>query len=251
MCRPHSVFAVPLQRPARSSSPGVTAGAGPATDARIASIMQRIVGHVFAENAIPDVALGPGRQRADLHQAEFLVPADNRRLGAGGALVAADAGRPGVETGRHAVQHRHLAVEAATIGVVLVDRPAMNRLVLRDRKLRPLQVDDHAIALGDAITQLKRLRKLVAGVEIKDIDPRLDLRQHGDDHAAFRPQAGGHGEAREVGFHRPGENFFRRGPFQGLTLTLQPIEFLRLGDTDGCRLGRCRVRGLSGLPGLA
>ena len=135
VCRPHSVLAVPLQRPARSSSPGVDRpGAGPATDARISLIVQRIVGHVFGQDAVPHVPLRPGGQGADLHQAEFLVPADDRRVGAGGALVAAHAGRPGVETGRHAVQHRHLAVEAASVGIALVDRPAVGRLVLLRRK---------------------------------------------------------------------------------------------------------------------
>src|SRR5919106_726746 len=46
--------------------------ARPAANTRIALIVQWIVGDVLVDDAFPDVFLGPVRERADLHQAEFL-----------------------------------------------------------------------------------------------------------------------------------------------------------------------------------
>src|SRR6476620_8913232 len=49
--------------------------AGPAADARVALIVQRVVRNVFVGDQLPDILLRPVRQRADLHEAELLVPA--------------------------------------------------------------------------------------------------------------------------------------------------------------------------------
>src|SRR5690349_15371818 len=81
------------------------AGAGPATDAGEALVVERIVRDVLVENPLPDVFLRPVRQRADLHQVELLIPLDDRRPSAVGALVATDAAHPGVMLGRRVSQH--------------------------------------------------------------------------------------------------------------------------------------------------
>src|SRR5262245_8389964 len=44
--------------------------AGPAADARVSLVVQRIVRNVVVRDQLPDVLLSPGGQRADLDQAE-------------------------------------------------------------------------------------------------------------------------------------------------------------------------------------
>ena len=65
-------------------------------------------------------------QAADLDQAEFFVPADDRRIGAGGTLIAANPRGPGVEVLGYPLQHAHLPIEAALVGIRLIDRPAVD-----------------------------------------------------------------------------------------------------------------------------
>src|SRR5690242_11443515 len=89
---------------------GDGAGAGPAADAGEALVVERVVRDVLVENPLPDVFLRPIRQRADLHEVELLVPLDDRRPSAVGALVATDAAHPGMVFGRRVAQHLHLAV---------------------------------------------------------------------------------------------------------------------------------------------
>src|SRR6187401_1315419 len=83
-----------------------------AADAGEALVVQRVVGNVVLCDQPPHFLLGPVGQRADLHQAEFLVPADDRRLGPVGALIAADRAGPGVHTDRRRLEHLHFAVQA-------------------------------------------------------------------------------------------------------------------------------------------
>src|SRR5687767_13089542 len=59
---------------------GDGAGARPATNARVALIVERVVRNVVVENELPDVVLGPLQQRVDLHQLELRVPLDDVRL---------------------------------------------------------------------------------------------------------------------------------------------------------------------------
>src|SRR5215204_4853157 len=98
------------------------AGAGPAADAGVALVVQRVVGDVVFGDQGPDVLLGPVGQGADFDQAELFVPADDGGFGPVGALVAADGAGPGVEAldGFHV--HGQLAVGAAAAGVTDVER---------------------------------------------------------------------------------------------------------------------------------
>ncbi len=63
--------------------------AGPAADARIALVVERVVGNILGEDPFPDVAFGGVRQRTDLHEVEFFVPTNNRCLRTVGALIMA------------------------------------------------------------------------------------------------------------------------------------------------------------------
>src|SRR5262249_53728422 len=124
--------------------------ARPATDARKALIVQRVVRNVMVRNQFPDVFLGPIGQRADLHQSELLVPAHDRNARTiAGSLVATNAAHPGAPTDHRLAQDLYLAIAAALVGVCLVKRTAVQRLVLFDGRLGPAHLDLHAIALGD------------------------------------------------------------------------------------------------------
>src|SRR5690606_15004839 len=72
--------------------------ARPATNARIALVVQRIIRNVVLDNELPNFLLCPIRQRADLYQLKLLIPAHNGSLGPVGTLVAANCARPSVHT---------------------------------------------------------------------------------------------------------------------------------------------------------
>ena len=108
--------------------------------------------------------LGPIGERADLHEVELLVPADDRRLRPIRALVAANAAHPRVPSDRRLLQHADFVVEAALGRVGLVDGAAMLRFVFRNRVRRAFVVHHDAVALREAVAQLQRLFELVAGV---------------------------------------------------------------------------------------
>src|SRR5262249_34584441 len=120
--------------------------AGPAADARVALVVQRIVGNVVLADEAPDLLLRPVGQRADLHQAEFLVPGDDRGLGPVGALVPADCAGPGVHADHRLLQHLHLAIEAALIGIGAIEWPAVLLFILLDRRVGLLHFHRDAVA---------------------------------------------------------------------------------------------------------
>ena len=90
-----------------------------------------------------------------------------------------------------------------------------------NRRVRPFVFDLDAVPLFDFFTQLQRFFELVARVEIEHVHPRLDLRDHVNDRAAFRAERRGHGELGEVMLDGPAHNFLRRGRFQLLAFGFQ------------------------------
>src|SRR5262249_51165445 len=91
-----------LLRRARPA-PGALVGPGfdrdgtwPATDARVAVVVQRVVGDVVLEDEVPHVLLRPAHQGVDLDQGELGVPPDDAGLRPVLGLVAANGADPGV-----------------------------------------------------------------------------------------------------------------------------------------------------------
>src|SRR5262245_22457484 len=68
--------------------------AGPATDARIALIVQRIERNFVFHDELPHVALGPVEQWIDLYKAELCIPLHDSRLAAVRRLIAANGADP-------------------------------------------------------------------------------------------------------------------------------------------------------------
>src|SRR5262249_2823329 len=113
--------ALRLRKPAPAAGPLVfTQQHGPRTwpaaYARIALIMQRVIGNVVLRNEGPHFLLRPIGQRADFDEAEFLIPAHDWGSRPVRALVAADGAGPGVHADDCLLEHFHLAIEAALIG---------------------------------------------------------------------------------------------------------------------------------------
>src|SRR6266542_2057767 len=86
--------------------------AGPAANARVALVVQRVVRHVVLHYERPDLFLGPAQQRVDLHQVELRVPLHRAGHRPMDRLVAADRTDPGVEACHRPPQRQHLAVVA-------------------------------------------------------------------------------------------------------------------------------------------
>src|ERR1700750_314022 len=92
---------------ARASAAGL--GARRAADRRIALVVQRVVGQLAFEDPVPDVLLGPERERVVLLDPGALgVVLDQLGGRARVGLLAADAGDPRVRAGQRALQRRDL-----------------------------------------------------------------------------------------------------------------------------------------------
>ena len=214
--RPTAGALVAVVSAIRAGSDGL--GAGPAADAGVALVVQRVVGDALFEQARPDALLGGVRQGADLHQMELAVPGDDRLLGADGRLVAADAAHPGGASDGGPLQDLDLAVVAAAVGVGLIERSPMKRLVLGDRQLRLEHVDLKAVLLHDTVPQVERLLELVAGVEVEDVGRRRVLRQQRQEEAPLGAERRPHRQARRVALVGPGEDLVGRGRLEPLAL---------------------------------
>src|SRR5581483_5075926 len=73
------------------------AGAVGAADARVAAVVQRVVGQLVLDDVCPDLRLAPARERVQLDHVELRVPLHERRLTARARLVTAQTGEIGVE----------------------------------------------------------------------------------------------------------------------------------------------------------
>ncbi len=104
-------------------------------------------------------------------------------------------------------QHDDLAVKTALVRVGLVERTPVLGFVLRYGQLGLFQFHLDAVLFRQAVAQFERLGELVAGLEIEHLRPRLDPRQHVNDHAAFRAEGGRHRQVGEEPVDRPADNF--------------------------------------------
>src|SRR6478672_9431417 len=120
--------------------------AGPAADARVTLVVKRVIGHVVFGDKRPDFLLRPIGQRADFHQAEFLVPADDWGVCPIGALVAADGAGPGVHANDGFLKHLHFSMEAALVGIRPIYGAAVLTLIFFHTRVGSLEFDFDAVA---------------------------------------------------------------------------------------------------------
>src|SRR5204862_3559824 len=118
-------------------APGPRLRARRAADRLVAPIVQQVVGQVALVDAPPQVLVGPVGERVVLPDPARAIAFDRLRLGAGGPLLAADAGDPSVGSLQRALQGGHLRRRAAVVGPAPGHRGAG----------RVLHLDLHAEAL--------------------------------------------------------------------------------------------------------
>src|SRR5262245_22350678 len=71
--------------------------AGPAADAGITPVVERVVGDLVLHDEAPDILLGPRRERIELDEAELAVALDDGGVRPVWGLVAPDGADPCVE----------------------------------------------------------------------------------------------------------------------------------------------------------
>src|SRR5262249_18727289 len=106
-------------------------------------------------------------------------------------------------------QRENLAVVTALIGPDAIQRPTMLGLVLGNGQFRKDILDSDTVTFLDALAQLKGLGKLVASLEVKDVDARLNLGQHVDEAASLCSEGRGHGQLRKETLDRPAQDPLR------------------------------------------
>ena len=219
-------------------------GAGSAADAHVATVMERVVGHLVPEDRVPHHGLGPIGQGRDLHHPEFVVPANDCRRRPVVALIPSDPAHPGVESGQHPANDREFAVAAAPVGRGAVERAAMLPLVVLDVRLGPLEGHLDPIPFRDLIPKLERFLKLVAGVEVEHKRGRGKRREPVENQAAFWAEGSGHREPRTKPFCRPGDDLGWRRWFKRPTSSCEFFPKLRSGFEPGGRCGGTFEHGL-------
>ena len=119
-CSPHSVLALPAQRPPRLVlAGGDRTRARPAADRRIPTLAERVDGQLVELGVQRHVVVGPRRQRVDLDEVAIDVVADDRRVGTSRAVDATHARDPRGLAVERAVERLDLADGAARLDVGL------------------------------------------------------------------------------------------------------------------------------------
>ncbi len=105
-------------------------GARCTTDRGVALVDQRVDQHSVGVDVVLHRLVGPRCDRVDLDEPEALVERDERRIGPGRRLDAADAGDPGVVTRQTRLERDDLAQPAALTGGVACEEVAAQQFVL-------------------------------------------------------------------------------------------------------------------------
>src|SRR3954469_3078665 len=204
-----------------------------AADRRIAAIVERVVREVVLTDVVPDVALGPVRERVQLPEVEPLVPAELRRFGTSAGVCPTDAGGPAVY-GRKGLAHRlDLADAAAGIRVAVPQlRAVLGLLLVQGQVVEAVELDPQL--LGEAVAGLVALLEEDVGVEVEEARLGVDLaRQVRRNRARFLKRAGDVVAAAEVLEH-PLHRLLRRALVE-LGGDRLVVEVRRCGD--GARQG--------------
>src|SRR4051794_10259019 len=137
------------------------ARAGRAADRRVATLVERVRGNVVLAHVLPDLVLGPLRQRVELDDGVVIVvDLDLADVRTRRPLVAAQPGDPRVEPLQVRRQRLHLAHVAAD--QALLDRaPESVRALSRDEALKLPRVGREQLEPELGVAQADRVRQIV------------------------------------------------------------------------------------------
>src|SRR5438552_17639349 len=192
------------------------AGARPASDARVALVEQRVVGHAIFPDVAPNVRPTPVRQRKHLHDrpAIDLVLLDEIRRRAGSGLILPHRADPGVEADNGTLEGLDLSYEAAAVRIGLVERTRIGQ---------GLELDEiETVPLGKLLLERIRLGEMEAGVEKNHRYGPVDAAEQVRKHHATPTEAHRQGRPSRERVHRPQENRFGIGTPQGNGLLASP-----------------------------
>src|SRR5919198_216187 len=151
--------------------------AGNAADRRVAAVVQRVIGDLVDVDVGLDALRVPVDERLDLPDGVALRPLHLLGIGAGLALLAADARDPGVVLGQGALERLDLADVATAVGVGL---PQAVGWVERAEGLQ-----GEAVALDETVAGLVGLWEEDLGIELDDRDLQAELADHVHEHGAL------------------------------------------------------------------
>src|SRR4029079_19739653 len=203
------------------------AGAGRASQARIALVVQRVVGDLVRAHVVPGLRLRPLHERVHLHDAAVaMVDLDRGQDRARDRLLAAQAGAPGVEGRERAVERLHLADAAATLALLhaLPEREEALLVLelLGGLALREVDLDLRAVGHANPLHHVVGLRGQAAGVEGEDTRVLVELREHVDDGHVFHSEARCERDAVLETVERPVEDLLGR---PGLRAARDVVDF--------------------------
>jgi hypothetical protein len=197
-CRPHSLRSAfsHHQRPARSSSPWLDrAGAWRAADARVAAVVQRVVGHRAGPQVGPYLVARPVGQRIEFREAMPLVELLDGGVAARERLVAAQPGDPGALAHERARERRRLAQRAAVLAQVQARvegvRAVRSHVRLDGERIGRVHIDRHAVVRAHAVDQRVRFFRQPPGVQREDADRQLRACDQVDQDHVLRAEARG------------------------------------------------------------
>ncbi len=104
---------------------------GPATNAGVTVIMQRIIGEVMGVDMFPHLVACPRGKRIELDHLVGIVPFHKPGIRTEGRLIAADTGDPGVVIGQELTLRNYLTDVATRIWVTLPQLIAVPKSLLR------------------------------------------------------------------------------------------------------------------------
>ena len=182
------------------------ARAGPAADAGVAPLVQRVRGHVVLAQVGPHVLARPGEQGIHLHEAEARVALHDAGRGAVVRLVRANRADPGLVSAEGLGQRLDLADLAAAAGLALPQRLAVEGGLLREVERGAHRPDPQGVALLEPPPQRVGLGEQEAGVEGEDVNVQPLAGDEVEEHEALGAEARGEGQAGRVARGGPAED---------------------------------------------
>ena len=232
--------ALKLGQPDPAAGAQIVAGldrlrAGPAADAGVVLLVQIVVGDVVLVDIVPDVGFAPVDQGRNLHHAVLFIPAQHRCAGARGRLVSPQRGDPGGAAFERLGHGHDFANVTTLVGVAAVELEPVVPLLLGNADVRRDAAEGAAVVALRPFDQGQRLGEEVVGVDVEDVDVRVDTQGNVHQRHAAGAEGGAHREAVAEMLDRPPQDLLGGLRFQ---LAVQLADRWRLPRINRARFLR-------------